>query len=332
MKRHFQSKTMMAPKKRSATKGRSKGPAATHRAPADEHAATELVLYIENTSDLSPDGPRGQGRDVLLNALRKWRKGTYDPTLAVRLFEYLTESGAKRYAKEMGSSEKEYDHVDTRIGAPSTLRESGSSLYDKLKAADQQLDHHESDLYVKWTPEANAIIRAHGGPEAANARSFTGQDGERWIDIPFAYTPWWEKRQRSAPSARVRENEDDWRKYSMTYGELPPFEKFERDIRRSNPDNSDGSAYWPAGTLYPMELVAPNEIVLAEDFGELDEFEPERRRTGRHSGVRGFRGNEKQIYDFLAFLIDQFGDEYEGYEEAGDLASSIMTTLGYEWI
>ena len=65
---------------------------AAHRAPADEHAARELVMYIENESDLSPDGPRGQGRDVLLNALRRWRKGTYDPKLAVRLFEYLAES------------------------------------------------------------------------------------------------------------------------------------------------------------------------------------------------------------------------------------------------
>lgn len=117
-----------------------------HRAPVDQDAATELVLYIENTSDLSLDGPSGQGRSILLNLLRKYRKGTYDPKLAVRLLEYLTESGAKRYAKEMGSSEKEwstmfnpatrheaarqleesfhssavngeYDHVDTRIGA-----------------------------------------------------------------------------------------------------------------------------------------------------------------------------------------------------------------------
>lgn len=74
--------------------------AAAHREPADEQAATELVLFIENESDLSPDGPKGQGRSVLVNALRKWRKGTYDPALGVKLFEYLAEAGAKRYAKE----------------------------------------------------------------------------------------------------------------------------------------------------------------------------------------------------------------------------------------
>jgi hypothetical protein len=69
-----------------------------------------------------------------------------------------------------------------------------ASLYDKLKAAGQQLDHHQSDLYVRWTPEADAIIRAHGGPEAKNARAFTGTDGLRWIDIPFAYDPFWRRR------------------------------------------------------------------------------------------------------------------------------------------
>lgn len=94
---------------------------------ADPHAAHELVLYIENTSDLSPDGPRGQGRDVLLNALRKWRKGTYDPALAVKLFGYLVETGAKRYSKEFGSSEREWStmfNVPTRQEAARQLEAS----------------------------------------------------------------------------------------------------------------------------------------------------------------------------------------------------------------
>jgi hypothetical protein len=114
----------------------------------------------------------------------------------------------------------------------------------------------------------------------------------------------------------------------MTYGTLPPFEKFERDIRRPNPDNSDGSAYWPAGTLYPMELVDNHEIELAETFG-LEEFEAERQLTGRNTRVRGFRDNERAMYEFIEFLTDRWNN---GDEQAGDLASSIMMTLGYEWI
>lgn len=117
----------------------------------------------------------------------------------------------------------------------------------------------------------------------------------------------------------------------MTYGQVPPFEKFKRDIRRPDPEH-DGEPYWPEGTLYPMELVMPREIELAQDFGGLQDFRTERQRTGRHSGAYGFRGNERQIYDFVVFLMNQ-DDAYDGEEDSpGSLASSIMYTLGYEWI
>jgi hypothetical protein len=151
---------------RTKAKAKAKRKSPTHREPTDEQAATELVMYIENTSDLSPDGPSGQGRSVLLNALRKWRKKTYDPALAVRLFEYLTEAGAKRYAKEFDSEKNwstmfnpatrheaakqleasfrssvengEYDHVDTRVGVGEVVEEHvdarGKTRLDKLRA------------------------------------------------------------------------------------------------------------------------------------------------------------------------------------------------------
>lgn len=120
------------------------------------------------------------------------------------------------------------------------------------------------------------------------------------------------------------------RKYSMTYGELPPFEQFKRDVgTRVDPDSSDSNVYWPAGTLYPMELVGAHEVQLANDFGGLEQFETERRRSGRNSGAIGFKGDEHAIYGFLEYLVEEWGN---GDEEAGDLASSIMTTLGYEWI
>lgn len=119
------------------------------------------------------------------------------------------------------------------------------------------------------------------------------------------------------------------RHYSMSYGELPSFEKFEHDVHtRVDPDYDDGRVYWPPGTLYPMELVSAHEIELAETFG-LEEFEAERQITGRNTRVRGFKDNERAIYEFLEFLVDRFNN---GDEEAGDLASSIMMTLGYEWI
>jgi len=257
---------------------------ATHREPADEHAATELVMFIENTSDLSPDGPSGQGHSVLLNALRKWRKGTYDPTMAVRLFEYLTEAGAKRYQKEFGS--------DSPIFNPATRHEAARQLEASFRSSVERGEYDHVDTRVG--------ARSEEVSEAARNPSPRGLVRERGGDRPIG----------------------------MTYGTLPPFEKFERDIRRPNPDESDGGAYWPPGTIYPMELVDAHEIELAEDYG-LNEFEAERRKTGRHSGVRGFRGNEEEIYGFLKHLVECLNDGDDG---AGDLASSIMTTLGYEWI
>ena len=60
-----------------------------------------------------------------------------------------------------------------------------SSLYDELVASGAEIDHHESDLYVKATPETRAIIMRHREPMA---RSFRHQvSGEIWFDIPFAF-------------------------------------------------------------------------------------------------------------------------------------------------
>lgn len=144
--------------------------------------------------------------------------------------------------------------------------------------------------------------------------------GAYWGSKPEGATAHEARRSMRAP--------DRDRPIGMTYGTVPPFKKFERDIRRPNPDQTDGGAYWPSGTLYPMELVDEHEIELAEDYG-LDEFEADRRRTGQNSRVRGFKGSEHDIHGFVRYLSEKFD---EGDEEAGNLASSIMTTLGYEWI
>jgi len=420
-------------------KSKPRKPPTPHRAPADQDAATELVLYIENTSDLSPDGPSGQGRSVLLNALRKWRRGTYDPTMAVRLFEYLTESGAKRYAKEMGSSEKEwstmftpatrheaakqleasfrhavehgeYDHVDTKIGVREgveahrpersmTYPPSPSGQYvlsrdgkEVMRGTEQEIwqwmhRNHSYSIDHALRYEGYSITPAEG---AQRGESFTpalsgqyvgrrveilhapgsvyfkpgqfgyvvGQNqtgGMHFIDVKRTSRPgevallisktremrggalWFSLEGvrftgRDTRGHEARESVSERRdRYSMTYGQLPEFKNFEHDVHtRINPETDE--PYWPEGTTYPMELVSPREIELAREFGGLDDFRTERHRTGRHTGAIGFRGNEKQIYDFLTFLVDQ-EDAFSGEEDsAGSLASSIMYTLGYEWV
>ncbi len=198
--------------------GRSGGRAAephleAHRTPPDEQAAHELVLFIENESDLSPDGPSGQGRSVLLNALRKWRSGTYDSTRAVQLFAYLAEAGAKRYAKEFGSSEKEWSTMFT----PATRHEAARQLeasfrnsaeqgeYDKIdtgRGARETVETHvearRGDSKPKYRPskawhtiKVDRVVPSHGGNRVEFEDGFSIQvhGGSGRSDLLYAMKP-----------------------------------------------------------------------------------------------------------------------------------------------
>lgn len=64
--------------------------------------------------------------------------------------------------------------------------------YAELLAIGAELDHHESDLYAKYTPEVMALVKDTG----CTFSTFISQiDGKLWLDIPFAYLPFWERRQ-----------------------------------------------------------------------------------------------------------------------------------------
>ena len=67
------------------------------------------------------------------------------------------------------------------------------SLYHRLAAAGCEIDHYQSDLYVRRTPLALAIIAAQQPP--VTALPFASQiDGTTWLDIPFQYEPFWTKK------------------------------------------------------------------------------------------------------------------------------------------
>jgi len=68
------------------------------------------------------------------------------------------------------------------------------AIYHDLKIAGVPLDNHESDLYALVVPASTAIVERY--EHRANVRTFRSQlDGALWYDIPFAFLPWWEKRQ-----------------------------------------------------------------------------------------------------------------------------------------
>jgi hypothetical protein len=76
------------------------------------------------------------------------------------------------------------------------------AIYDRLVAAGCEIDHHESDLYVKATPESLAIICAAEADGQKVARNKFGQvlgfrsaiDGAHWYDVPFGFMPFWRRK------------------------------------------------------------------------------------------------------------------------------------------
>lgn len=65
------------------------------------------------------------------------------------------------------------------------------SIYADMKALNVPMDHHESDLYVKVTPETTALVQTY--KFRTNIAIFQSQiDKTLWYDIPFAYEPFWE--------------------------------------------------------------------------------------------------------------------------------------------
>ena len=77
------------------------------------------------------------------------------------------------------------------------------SIYTEMQQAGIQTDHHESDLYVIDCPESRAILANYGKniyPGKGFRKVFDTKpfyceiSGDAWLDIPFAYVPFWESK------------------------------------------------------------------------------------------------------------------------------------------
>jgi hypothetical protein len=110
----------------------------------------------------------------------------------------------QRIATEAGEGYAQYGEDSPY--AKKAQEEGGSSLYQALQEAGIETDNHESDLYVKDSPEARAIIEEFGD----SYEPFNADDGSgRWLDVPFAYAPFWESKgmrasRRSAQGAPTK--------------------------------------------------------------------------------------------------------------------------------
>lgn len=66
------------------------------------------------------------------------------------------------------------------------------SLYILLRDAGCEIDSHESDLYVRATPEARRIVKEQCGERLVYLAFQSTADRSWWIEVPFAFDPWWE--------------------------------------------------------------------------------------------------------------------------------------------
>ena len=71
---------------------------------ADLTAARELKIFIDNDGQLY----KQQTRSIEKNLCRRRAKKTYDHKKSVKLWKYLADSGAKKYAKTSGSNNSKW--------------------------------------------------------------------------------------------------------------------------------------------------------------------------------------------------------------------------------
>lgn len=77
-----------------------------------------------------------------------------------------------------------YEHI-------SRLKLEPASIYDECVSLGIPTSNHESDLYIPLTPTTQKLAIDYG----ISASSFTNQvEGGLWLDLPFQYKPFWNKR------------------------------------------------------------------------------------------------------------------------------------------
>lgn len=82
----------------------------------DQNAAAELQLFIENDERIY----RSRFVPVMQNLKRKLDKGTYDHSLAPKLWRYLVDAAAKAYDPDSGQWHKMFN-TTTRQHVAQTL-------------------------------------------------------------------------------------------------------------------------------------------------------------------------------------------------------------------
>jgi len=137
----------------------------------DTQASTELKLFIDNDGDLY----RRITTSILKNLAAKKARGVYRHDLAVKLFGYLTEAGAKKYAQEFGSGpwHKMFD-VSTRKLAAKELTKDFEEVY-----ADGGYDSLLPKKCQKTNPSTAHARKKSGAPVGQPRADFVPKKSDR---------------------------------------------------------------------------------------------------------------------------------------------------------
>lgn len=140
--------------------------------PLDTHAAKELELFVENDADLY----RQQYTPINKNLITKMARGVYNHAGAVKLFGYLMESGAKKYAKQfsVGSDWHQIFSPATRKAAAEVF-----ARHFEVEAKLGNYDHLLPKKYASWrVPNGKLVdvkVKRNGRVYNGKARRVNGK-------------------------------------------------------------------------------------------------------------------------------------------------------------
>lgn len=156
-----------------------------------------------------------------------------------------------------------------------------SSLYQLLIAAGCQIDHHESDLYVKATSEASKIIEPYclSNPIYKYTLFTSPIDNQQWWEIPFAYEPFWEGRtefhriiksmtegepQGSFPT--VTAANADWIVLKVRYNSLDKFYPWQIEVlANTGPNHEQELRHWSVPSIFDNARYDLSRAVMVSD-------------------------------------------------------------------
>lgn len=116
-----------------------------------ENLASELVTFVDNDSVLY----QGQTLSIIKNLVKKTASGKYDREKAVKLFMYLAESGARKYAKEFGGSESGWHDM-----FPVDIRKMAATHWRDSFEAEAQLGNYDEYIPKKYQKKVASPTKA----------------------------------------------------------------------------------------------------------------------------------------------------------------------------